>query len=408
MKKKRGLIYFLLVCFLLFLTSCGIQKNKVELARGDVDISQYSTDAFQIGYDTQTFHLGGSRISTAGPTGLYFMENDFLYYYDYISLQTYIVCSRANCKHNNYENCDAAFMLPEYYHDRIEYYDGSLYMLGYEASSKAVNLYQISEDGSTRKTVQTLFSLNDPNDLGLFVIHRGLIFYTMYEDWEHISLFKVDMNDGFKTEKIHTLEGRGYITAIYGYNDSLYFQDWTVDRETEKDGTTLYCYDFYKETTERVILPREQMNFEIAGDTLCYLPLEAPDLLCLYDLKTGDEKKISLDYESWYVSYDGNYLYTTNWKFGEEITDIDALVVDVFSLDGEHVDTIPIPNSEFVAFGDCNTLLVSFLERTDGDTYYLKRYDKKKIGTGDYSLDILYQRGMNAMPEDGVIVVFGE
>lgn len=133
-------VVLMLVCTL---TACSPDKN----------VEQTSSDSSQDDFVTY-----GGPYMTATPDGYYVMQNGFLYYITADFSDNTIVCDKLNCIHNDKSvvNLNEYFACDAYYGENsfLDYYDGSLYIVGYNpnaADGKA--LYQVAPDGTDRTLI---------------------------------------------------------------------------------------------------------------------------------------------------------------------------------------------------------------------------------------------------------------
>ena len=93
-----------------------------------------------------------------------------IWFVDKKSEKTIPLCGKPNCTHMEH-SCNAYFSVPL----SIQAYDGSIYVVARGTKSGTESLYRISEDGSKREELKTLYTCEE-GDMSCcldFVIHRG-------------------------------------------------------------------------------------------------------------------------------------------------------------------------------------------------------------------------------------------
>lgn len=112
-----------------------------------VDIAESSSDSVVQGADE-------SGTLAVGENGIFSLKNNHFMYFDYVTEKNYVICNRANCRHNNdgcsgwYEGYQGAYGLAEYC--------GKIYCFIFNEDSNALELISMKRDGSERKTVSKI------------------------------------------------------------------------------------------------------------------------------------------------------------------------------------------------------------------------------------------------------------
>lgn len=144
-------VLFLTCVFLLLTAGCGKTADTVRLSEidgGDLDESQsyFSPDT-------------GAQVAK-GENGYYYMDSygKYIKYYDIASDDEIVLCSKAECSHENRE-CNA-YLGGEYLY-QVYFYKGYLYLLN--ISKGNIELERCKADGSGREALGELCESSDYN-----------------------------------------------------------------------------------------------------------------------------------------------------------------------------------------------------------------------------------------------------
>lgn len=134
---KKSIIASLVVVFMFSFYACGVDSLPVEIEKTNRDV------VVQGANDSSTFSIGLN--------GIFRIRENHLLFFDYDSKEEYVICSRANCRHNN-ENCSGWY---SGYHGALGFaeYNGYLYCF---IDNQEKNLYEfirMNRDGSQRKVI---------------------------------------------------------------------------------------------------------------------------------------------------------------------------------------------------------------------------------------------------------------
>lgn len=263
-------------------------------------------------------------------------------YYDIQSGQKVPLCNRPDCRHDD-TDCNAYY--PDvfnpiaedeqdvcYNRNHIYFYGGSLYLIGCDKEGY-VNLYRVSEDGSSREASTRLYKADFTSTLGLDVpewtapevcIHRGYVYFVNPAGKQPI-LRRMELG-GSEPEEIYTT-GEGKFPLIYrlkAYGDYLFFQthDSSVEDSLAEEG--LFVYDIKKgevrQVKDSVIAP-----YQIVDGTLYYY-FEGGIHSC--SLSTGEDSVVVEKAPDMTFSTDGQNLYFFQEGNG---------TLEVYSMQGEFI-----------------------------------------------------------------------
>lgn len=373
-KMKKQLFVCCILLFVVFGNACK-DKESININKDEVNLE---TD--------DNFCTSDLRGFAKTEKGYYYWKDELLYFYDAASGKETVLCSNANCKHNS-SDCDAYYSL---HGDCIFYYQNNLYLIQEFSRDNHMidfNLMKISEDGSKRTTVLTLFQGKDNTSIGCeAMIHRGYCyFYQDNFDAEkevENSLYRVALKQGAKPEKILSTKGYGVTYYMFGYKQNLYIQTSMFSDSTyAKLINTLRVYQI--ETGE--VTDYELSDFRrlyIVKDILYYLKDSY-----IWKMEEGKEPEKFYDLEGDILGklwFDGTYFYFDNWS-DCQIKEKDASERKVLVLDtkGKKVDEFPVELQYEFLGGDSQRLFWF-------DYYMLDKvcvFDTKQIGTDTHDLE---------------------
>lgn len=137
--KKKILISLILVSVLSFY-ACGEKSLPVEIEKTDSDTVVQGAD------DSGTLSVGKN--------GVFRIRENHLLFFDYDSEGEYVICSRANCRHND-ESCSGWY---SGYHGALGLaeYGGSLYCFIKNDKQNLYEFIRMNRDGTQRKTIAEL------------------------------------------------------------------------------------------------------------------------------------------------------------------------------------------------------------------------------------------------------------
>lgn len=264
--------------------------------------------------DSQNF--SARREATVTENGFYIIQEDFVCFVDGKSEKTVPLCGKPNCKHKDY-SCNACFNIPL----SIQAYDGNIYVVARGTEAGTESLYRISEDGSEREELKTLYTCEtDDASCSLdFVIHRGYGY--MVTNWlqkdrteRTQTMYRISLDSSKEKEEVAKV--KGYTPMIYiveGRGNKIYF---STNRYTDKDAKKLeiqnYEYDILGETVQKINLP-DGMSL-LANSNNRYFCCKKDGKGILSFDKNGENEKEIFDwkYDNTVIYHDEKYLYVDN------------------------------------------------------------------------------------------------
>lgn len=270
---KRRIIYFYMLLVMIACNACSQKEVPYEKESVNLETDDYLC----------TSDLKGLAKTEKG---YYYWKEDLLYFFDANSKKDTVVCSNSNCSHDA-AGCNA------YYHDHsdsIFYYQKNLYLIQENIKNDNTidfNLIKVSEDGSQRTNLLTLFQGKVKTDIGFnAIIHRGYCYFYQHNfDTEkeiENTLYRVALKQNAKPEEVMSVQGYGVSYEMLGYKQNLY------------------------------------VEISMFSDSAC---TELLDSLKSYQIETGEIKDCNLsDFRSLYAVDDVLYYVKDNaiWKKEEE------------------------------------------------------------------------------------------
>lgn len=321
--------------------------------------------------------------------GYYFINNSYLYYFDNESQETMLVCSKANCKHND-DNCTAYFSVFNYYPIQLSYYDNALYLLGWESEGANIHhnyIYRISLDDYKRKKAAFI---GDSNGLSpvIFIIHRGYIYYVTNTDTVEentVELYRKEIGNTSKKdkgEKVFELTDYGVqIFGLSAYGNNIFFCSSSYeDSNGNGYNTVLNSVDIHTLKTQTVIARNQYSYF--ADEQYVYYEKDSKTVYRI-NLTTGKETLFCNIECPCYISADDSYLYFDNQQamyIDQSITNRKIFVIDKKT--GKFITSISPKNKEDECLFGANDFMF-FKEITDEGSEQYYAIDKTKLIQGE-------------------------
>ena len=194
---KRIVSLVLALIIILSVTGCGNGKIK------DATVS-YTTGE---NLNNQQYYLAdfGNNTIAEGPDAYYVIAEDYLHYMDKNTLESGILCGKADCKHNketDYEraqSCEAFHFMPM----SVFYYDNGIYIYELTIADLGMNndVIRYNLQGQFEKKIATI-----PTSVTNVIQHKGIMYYIYSEldetspdnTWGDFCLVAFDLNTGDK------------------------------------------------------------------------------------------------------------------------------------------------------------------------------------------------------------------
>lgn len=370
MKKSIYMLGSVLV-LCLFLAACSSKKGEnanisinecgnvnVGVIEDDMDVSQNYWSPLDHNF-------------AKAPNGYYYEEYSRLMFFDENTFETYPVCSKINCDHDEHNReCDANLnpnpkdenegFIPH----TVYYYDGLVYLINFNGE-----LVSVSTDGATKKKIAKIFTYDGLVGEGL-AFHDGYV-YT-YNINEHLGLdgeyteyiSKYSLKSGEKTADVISYTGTGSaITDVRCYGNLMFFTVTSVskvDNAIEWDYKGLYLYNMDTgeygrviddKVVDYVVVPDEnQIIYFAKGRGYYSYNIEQKESMQLAE--ATDENQLVI------LSYDGRYLYEDNYRWrltakriGMQV-DRRCVVYDLALNEVNRLDMSRIGDLDYIYFGN--------------------------------------------------------
>ena len=321
MDTNRYVALFLILIIYGALISCG--NDVVEPNDMVVDVSTLEQTMLDLDeYSLINENVEGSDIHLEMPYfskseyGYYFYKENYskcmfiLMFYEPESGQSVPLCNRPDCTHDS-EECNACFFYnnsekERYLSNYLQYYDGFLYVIGYDKEYN-VGLYRVSADGSSREKYMHLYKADvtpiqaDTNSVGEQKDFRYPDVY-IYQDYVYYIDSK-EMLPKIRRMKLGTDETeiifesdveRAMLYRMHFYGDYLFFQTahYTDDSYSELDGG-IYAYNI--QNGEMSLVKKDAIApYCVCDKCLYYNNLNG---ISKFNLKSGEDIVIVSDEE---------------------------------------------------------------------------------------------------------------
>ena len=342
-------VLFLTCVFLLLTAGCGKAADTVRLGEingGDLD-------------ESQSYFSPDARAQVAkGENGYYYMDSygKYIKYYDIASDDEIVLCSKAECSHDNRE-CNA-YLGGEYLY-QVYFYKGYLYLLN--ISKGNIELVRCKADGSGREALGELCESSDYNVSVVFL--NDYVYFSKNQgeisDREReICIYRMSL-DKREVETVYTYNGvNSAFIKLRGYGSNLYFTIMSVEADENgkfsRSGKGLFCYNSESGEVNKVI---DESIYDYCIDTdkgyiYYYVYGEG-----LYRAKDKIKEKVfeATDQTGFCdLSYDGRFVYMENsgWStfspaFMKNDTEITKYIW-IFD-DGEEFKTIDVSGEHILS-----------------------------------------------------------
>ncbi len=342
-------VLFLICVFLLLTSGCGKAADTVRLSEidgGDLDESQsyFSPDT-------------GAQVAR-GENGYYYMDSygEYIKYYDIASDNEIVLCSKAECSHDNRE-CNA-YLGGEYLY-QVYFYKGYLYLLN--ISKGNIELVRCKADGSGREALGELCESSDYNVSVVFLndyVYFSIIRNGASDREGKICIYRMPL-DKREVETVYTYNSVDSVfIKLRGYGNNLYFTIMSVEEDENgkfsRSGKGLLCYNSGSGEVNKVI---DESIYDYCIDTdkgyiYYYVYGEG-----LYRAKDKIKEKIfdATDQTGFCdLSYDGRFVYMENsgWStFSQAFMKNDTEVTEYIWIfdDGEEFKTIDVSGEHIIS-----------------------------------------------------------
>lgn len=359
MKKIQGVTLILLLCVFLVACADSGEKNSTEnISESNSSENAMRFDLSAMDYnpytDAQSFFTN-SRVAKS-EHGYYYWDSShmgFMMYYDIQSGQKVPLCNRPDCRHDD-TDCNAWYpgifgsQKGDVWYDTVYlyFYNDSLYLIGCDKEGY-VNLYRVSEDGSSREVSTRLFRADFSSDDGSSMqqwqapevcIHRGYIYYIDPREKQPV-LRRVKLG-GTEPEMLYTVED-GKLPKIYrlkAYGNYLFFQSADSSKESSLASEGLHVYNI-KTGEIRLVKDGIIAPYNIADGMLYYYSSDEGIHCC--SLATAEDRLVVEKAPDMNFSTDGQNIY-----FFQEETG----VLEVYDVQGKFVSRI---EDEYLVDGYC-------------------------------------------------------
>ena len=363
---------------------------------------QGESDPMEVPYYKESYRgMGGESMTRQ--ISVYVDEDKLLHMYDSKQKASIVLCSKADCIHQSYDEtanpdptCDAA-LNRELFSSCIPVISGRyVYLFGEENLSRGV-VYRENLDGSGRTR---LFTMDYQLNLGNFVYVEDQTAYAEAKipiasednlggagtNSSYDLILKIDLESGETKEISPVNEEEFQSVTVLDKKGSQFYLDfsWRILGKKDKDYSTapeyhkIYRYDMETEETTQIFAEKELAGLSPVGMT--------GDALCVFDAETGEAFEISLTDKKKTKVYeppDNNVMYFVfkdRWIVGDTEAEIFSYldngelvllsgIVGFYGMSGDYVEYVLQDGTHQAAYGDSffTDEREIILERSEGD-----------------------------------------
>lgn len=255
-KKIAGVLTATLM--LSVLSACGNTSDKTDIAAKDYAKNLNMTSVGTSEDDSQSYWGATSHNIARGEAGYYYMNLNYIMYFDEETKTSFPLCGKAECSHKD-ENCNAFLSVGKYILHTIYYYRNYLYIQAHH--NGAIYLERVNADGSGRLEICQLAVSEDESTTKL-VFHDDSVY--VFEsghcnsNTENTEVVKKISLDGNTNEKIFEYTAtNARITLGRSYGDKLFFIVEAVkideNKEMRIESMGLFSYDYTTGESGKVI-----------------------------------------------------------------------------------------------------------------------------------------------------------
>lgn len=374
MKLKSVIILSLLICSA-YMCGCKDYRNDYEISK---ETQNGSSDVSAADYSAPL--LGMCSNQAVGDEGMYYVQDNKIFYYSFNTQKSMNWCTVANCEHDNKECC-GYIGDDDYLSKYLFYYNEHIYKL--LKSENAAYLEQYSMDGSRHITIGKLWDKNsyvlDDNALltaGCARIYEGKLYYLVNEDYKTVSLCSVDLNAGAKPQVICSYEEENKRVYASDFCVSKGFAAFALRFSDESESVQSIHVISLKEQKD-YIFNEEVVYFGLDGSRILYPDPESPEDIISYDVVAQETKKIidtdkENDYPSYYYSIicAGDYILLDNQIetfYGYQEQKEISRVYKIYDYNGTCIEEIPAQQYELAAFN--GTIITALTTGRTIETY---------------------------------------
>ena len=350
---------------------------------------------------------------TASNDGYYFINGLYLYFCDYETMESVVLCNKPNCLHDKEldekkkYNCNG-FLITEGDSKLITTYDNYLYCyigMDFLKDIWQPELIRISLDGSKRETVCIL-----EQNITSIALHRGKLYYATsvssddeQEAQDGIYEYSLKEYDVFKksAKPIEIVSGKEVMAVIHDITPVGNKVRYT--KNAEEDNIIAgkeFVYDIDDKSVNQIA---EDINLKYVGPLTIsegdyiFTPIsindgniEYSDYIYKNNIETGISEKLFKREFSDIMHYsDDNYIYVDNILSIEDGNQ--NRVITIYDKKGNKVDSIDITANNIYASFISGDEKYMFLRGRNEEKAYIRYADKSKIGTGNLQWQTLFE-----------------
>ena len=359
-------------------------------------VNEHSLQAKKrIRFDANRF--GFYRIGTQSDNPLFSPSINRIYYFDYASGMSQLLCNDINCTHDNIE-CPACLYDSDYYCNYIFCNDSKLYLVA--KKEDGAYLEEANLDGTNRRICTKLWQINSAvfNDttkpyMNLMIRDEEYIYYFVNEDYQTLGLYAVNLQD-YSVERVYYEEVYGE-DMVYNVGEFIVTDSKIVfsvcNYSSGQRNTKIVAIDKMKHSQISTVL--ETNYYGSRGNFIYYSQPHFADNIVAYNLETGvetiviDKQKGKNDYAVYYyVVCTDKYIVLDNLTAFLTDENVNKRVIEFYDYSYNLINTLEVfQEGSFEYFdGSILTYVESFGKMFD--EFHIITFDEAMNITSDFKV----------------------
>lgn len=267
--------------------------------------------------DENISQIGMNSNQAVSNKGLYFVQDNKIFYYDFGTQKTINWCTLANCNHENKE-CSGYIGEDLFLSKYLFFHESHIYKISKDENG--AYLEQYNEDGSNQVRIGKLWDKNSYVledkaliSTGCVKMDHGKVYFLINDDYKTIQFCSMELKAGARPQVISEYgEGSEKVSAgSFMISDGFAGFSVVISGKEERQQYIhiVNLEDFTDESYRADIA-----YFGMKGDNLIYADPQNPEDLISYNIKTKETKKIlDLDVDEKFAAYYNNIICTKEY-----------------------------------------------------------------------------------------------
>lgn len=311
MKSKKNAI-LLIIMYAICLSGCS--SNVYEKDYLDSNSTTKGTSINLLSIDDRISQIGMNSNQAVSNNGLYYVQDNKIFYYDFNTKKSLNWCTIPNCNHENVE-CSGYMGEDLFISKYIFFHDSHIYKISKD--DNGAYLEQYKEDGSEQVRIGKLWDKNsyvlDDNAListGCVKMDHGTVFFLINDDYKTVKLCSMDLKAGAIPKVMYEYGAGSEKVSVNSFMISDGFAAFSILlTNNEEKLQNIHVVNLEEQTDESYVA--DIPYFGLSGNTIIYSDPENPEDIMSYNLTTKENKKIiDVDADNKYPAYYNNIICT--------------------------------------------------------------------------------------------------